>query len=260
MDPWNSFLEILHGNKDWVVDFVHRQGIQTNETQRCFALLPLFLTIARTVGKPLDLLELGASAGLNLLWDCYHYRYREGTWGSPDARLALTGEEIDPVPAELLTQEVVVNRRRGIDLNPVDVTTGDGFRLLASFVGADTGRVDRLRQAAAVLRGNPPELIRGDYLEILPHLLRERDDDKSVTVVFQTISTIYLPMEQRIQLRDVVEAFGKQRGLAWISTPTPEEHGQRRGDYPIELSIWPPGKRRIVARMTNSGDSLEWIG
>jgi hypothetical protein len=55
--------------------------------------------------------------------------------------------------------------------------------------------------------------------------------------------------------------------LAWISTPTPEEQGQTRpgslGDveaYPLELTIWPGGERRIVARMSNAGDTLQWIG
>ena len=41
--------------------------------QRCYALLPAFLACAD--GRPLDLIELGPSAGLNLLWDRYAYAY-----------------------------------------------------------------------------------------------------------------------------------------------------------------------------------------
>lgn len=48
--------------------------------------------------------------------------------------------------------------------------------------------------------------------------------------------------------------------LAWISTPTPEEHGQQRGDYPLEIAIWPPGSRTVVARMDNPGETIAWIG
>ncbi len=58
--------------------------MQTNEVQRSWALLPAFLTVAD--GRPLDLLELGPSAGLNLLWDRYATATRTGTWGQGDAR------------------------------------------------------------------------------------------------------------------------------------------------------------------------------
>ena len=172
-DPWSAFLDILHAHEDRVVDFVRRGPIQTNEVQRCFALLPLFLTVARTTGRPLDLLELGVSGGLNLFWDRYRYRYREGTWGDRDAGLALTGEEAAPVPGALLTEEVRVVRRRGIDLEPVDAAADAGFRLLASFFGADARRVDRLTRAVSAMGDERPELLRGDYLDLLPGLLAD---------------------------------------------------------------------------------------
>jgi hypothetical protein len=100
--------------------------------------------------------------------------------------------------------------------------------------------------------------VRGDYLDLLPAILRDRDDD-ALTVVFQTISTVYLADEGRTRLRVIVDEGGADGPLAWISTPTPEEHGQRRGDYPLELAVWPGGERRIVARMNIRGEWLEWL-
>src|SRR5204863_415514 len=83
------------------------------------------LELARTSGRRLDLLELGPSAGLNLLVDSYGYRYRNGAWGDADAALVLTGEERTPVPADLLAVQLPIGRRRGVDLNPVDVATDE---------------------------------------------------------------------------------------------------------------------------------------
>lgn len=182
--------------------------------QRCWALLPLFLTVARAAERPLDLIELGTSGGLNLYWDRYHYSYEAGMWGRQDARLRLTGEERSPVPGELLDVEVQVERRRGIDLNPIDVTTEEGIRLLRSFDPSQKHRT-RLQAAAEIVRCDRPELLRGDYLDLLPHLLHARDDT-TLTIVFQTLSTVYLSDEQRGRLRTIIEAAGAEAPLAWI--------------------------------------------
>lgn len=257
-DPWSAFRAIVEDHAAWLARFVVEHPIQTNEVQRCWALLPLFLTVAVRAGRPLDLVELGASAGLNLLWDRYGYSYRAGPWGEQTASLRLTGEERSAVPVELLRTVVDVRRRVGIDLNPIDVTTEDGLRLLEAFV-RDDGYRGRLERAAAVLQVDPPELVRGDYLDELPGLL-ERRSAETLTVVFQTHSTVYLSDDERSRLRSLVDEAGAEAPLAWISTPTPEEHGQRRGDYPLELAIWPPGTRQIVARTNVRGEWLEWSG
>jgi Uncharacterized protein conserved in bacteria (DUF2332) len=49
-----------------------------------------------------------------------------------------------------------------------------------------------MRLAADAVRRNPPELICADYVEALPDVLSNRGDT-ALTVVFQTISTVYLP-------------------------------------------------------------------
>jgi hypothetical protein len=258
-DTWHAFSSILRERGDWIARFVRQQPVQTNEVQRCFALLPLFLTVARAAARPVDLLELGPSAGLNLLWDRYRYRYRAGTWGLDTASLGLTGEERGPVPAALLREQVEVQRRRGIDLNPIDVMREGDVRLLFAFASLDDDVRCRLERAVEVARAQPPELIRGDYLELLPQLLADRDDG-TLTIVFQTHSTIYLPVEQRVRLRELIDKAAQAAPLAWISTPTPEEHGQSRGDYPLELALLPGQERRIVARTDVRGDWLDWLG
>jgi hypothetical protein len=255
---WNDFRSALEARRDFLARFVAEQAVQTNEVQRCFALLPAFLVLARETGADaLDLVELGPSAGLNLLWDRYAYAYRAGQWGA--AELLLRGVEYAPVPREVLARRPAVRQRLGIDLNPVDVTSEHGARLLRAFIWP--GRVERgqrLKKAIEIFRREPPVLVRGDYMELLPGLLAERDEG-ALTVVFQTASTGYLRPEQRVDLRELLESAGREGPLGWISTRAVEEREEKRDDsYELEVALWPEGKRRFLLRCDFHGNWIRW--
>ena len=47
---WDDFAAALAAHEAALARFVREQGVQTNETQRCVALVPAFLTVARCVG------------------------------------------------------------------------------------------------------------------------------------------------------------------------------------------------------------------
>jgi hypothetical protein len=261
---WEDFRAAIEENRDWVIGFLSEQSVQTNEVQRCFALLPGFLTIARAAGRPLDLLELGPSAGLNLLWDRYGYAYAAGTWGAPGALLRLDGEERSPVPAELLATSVEVRRRRGLDLDPVDVTTEHGERLLRAFLWPGRReREERLGRAIETLRASPPELVQGDYVERLGAALEQRDPG-SLTVVFETASRGYLSSEQQARVRAVLDEAAATGPLGWLATQTAAEARAAGGDpdssYFLELAVWPEVNRTVVAACDFHGNWLEWRG
>jgi hypothetical protein len=267
------FLEALSTHAAALTAFIATQGVQTNETQRCVGLLPCFLTIASETGLPLELLELGPSAGLNLLVDRYRYRYREGSFGPSDALLSFEADERGrAVPSRLLGLKsasdtvslapLVVRRRRGIDLAPVDVTTAEGRTLLRAFLWPGRAdRVARLEAALATFSREPvkPELLEGDYVKLLPGLLSDRPDD-AVTVVFQTASTGYLSDTERHSLAMRLEEAGADgRPLALVSTRTPAEREFDFDDrWELELRVW-PGNARLAAFIDFHGNWLEWL-
>ncbi len=257
---WSDFRAALESRREFLARFVREQAVQTNEVQRCYALLPAFLELARRSGaETLDLVELGPAAGLNLLWDRYGYTYRAGRWGSSE--LQLSGVEYGPVPRDVLARRVSVRRRLGIDLKPVDVTSEHGARLLHAFLWP--GRVERaqrLRAAIRILRREPPTLVRGDYVELLPSVLGERDEE-ALTVVFQTASTGYIGRERRAELRALLEAAGRDGPLGWVSTRAVEELEEDRHDsYELEVGLWPGGERRLLMRCDFHGSWLRWHG
>ena len=233
---WDAVDRALAEHAGFLRRFIVEQPVQTNEVQRSWVLLPLFLSAVRCA-TAVDVVELGASAGLNLVWDRYRYRYSAGAWGPPDAPLTLAGEERRPVPAELLAERPAVRSRVGIDLTPVDVTTDGGARLLRSFVWAgQEERLERLDRAIAVVRADPPELVRGDIVEALPGVL-ERLPEDGLTLVFQTAVFAYLTEDARTRVRELLDAADRE--LVFVSS------GRPRGDVRSwGMRIYRPGGRR----------------
>lgn len=247
---WEDIGAALDEHRAFLSRWTEEQDVQTNEVQRSWALLPGFLTLAD--GRPFDLLELGPSAGLNLMWDRYRYRYKTGTWGSRE--LELTGDDRTPPPAELFSRQVSVERRRGIDLNPVDVTTEHGARLLESFVWPDQEeRLQRLRRAIATVRQDPPELMRGDYVESLPALLRDRRPGTQM-VVFQTASTMYLDQGAMAMIRAALADAAREEPLVYLTTDrAPDDDG-----FALEIERYPDGRTERLGIFDFHGEWLDW--
>jgi hypothetical protein len=206
-------------------------------------------------GRPVDLIELGASAGLNLLWDRYAYRYGDLRWGPSDARLELAGEATGGPPAELFARRPRVRRRLGVDRAPVDVADAEGRLLLEAFVWADQPpRLERLRRALELAREDPPRLVRGDMADLLPELLRERDPGVQ-TLVFDSASLAYLSPDARGRVVEALEADGRRGGLTWASL----EYDEDEGSFALRLQTWPGDGRRRLALVDGHGASMQWL-
>jgi hypothetical protein len=251
-----SWDDPLEDHREFLTRFVSDQNVQTNEVLRSWILVPLFLRIAqRTGAEVLDLVDLGCSAGLNLVWDRYRHIYEEGEWGPDDALLTLSSEERKPVPGELLELRPRVRGRIGIDRNPIDVTTDEGARLLKCFVWAgQEGRLERLDRAIEALRDDPTELTRGDMAEVLPEVLAARAKD-ALTVVFATASLGYLPDEGVAHVRGSLDEAGKSGGLVFVNTGTGRTSEHHWG---LRIVYYPGAEREFAGEADYHGAWLDW--
>jgi hypothetical protein len=159
---YDAFRAFVLDHADQVVATVMARQTQTNEVGRCALLLPL---LARLPG-PLALVEVGASAGLCLLPDRYAYDYGGTILGDPAAPLQLACQPRGPVPIPTTLPMVVW--RRGVDLDPVDLHDPDAVRWLECCIWPDQPeRLARLQAAVAIAQTDPPEVVRGDLLELV---------------------------------------------------------------------------------------------
>jgi hypothetical protein len=254
---WADIDRAVEKEAEFLRRYVSEVEIQTNEVQRAWILLPCFLELARWSGTAeFDLVELGTSAGLLLLWDRYRYRYEAGEWGPHHAPLELAGEERGRVPDELLRVLPRIRRRVGIDRNPLDLRDAGDLLLLKSFVWA--GRDDRLARldaAAEALPHDPPELVRADFVEALPGELARREEG-ALMVVLNSAALGYVDDEGQRKVRDALERAGAEGELAYVTATQPESGSDLYWGLVVEL--WPGGHRRELAYADFHGGWLDW--
>jgi hypothetical protein len=255
---WDEVPGALVREAEFLRRFLREERVQTNEVQRSWVLVPCFLLVARRAGfGQVDLVELGPSAGLNLILDRYRCVYRAGQSGPADARVRLGGEERRPLPAELLARPLQVRSRVGVDRDPVDVTDPAQAELLRAFVWADQSRrLELFDLAVDELRRGPPELVRGDLDEELPRLL-VRLPEGALPIVFQTAVFGYVPAGVRARVRATLEEVGNSRPLAFVSSVPPREEGAAW--WGLSVRLWPGGEAEYVADADFHGTWLEWL-
>ena len=241
-----AFVAALATHRTTVAHALTR-GVQTNEPGRSASLLPGLVELARG-GLPLRLLEVGASAGLNLWFDRYRYEAEASAFGPAGSPLRFERPFLGAQPA---LEPVPVASRRGCDRAPIDPTTAAGRLRLRSFVWADQPeRRARLDAALEAVAGEPPVVDEADAVPWLQGRLAAASPGQ-VTVVVHTIVLQYLPTDDRRRFVALVEAAGERATpdapLAWLRM----EPGGDQAE--IRLTTWPGGTGHLVARSSYHG-------
>lgn len=230
-DPAPEVLEFAHARLDQLADEVSTRLVQTNEVARCTFLAPAVRAAAEHAAGPVALLEVGASAGLNLLLDRYGYRYRQAGRvlaelpGEPMLDCALDGPGI-PAHGPALT----VAWRTGIDLNPLDIDDPVDRRWLRALIWPDHhARAARLETALQVATTHTPRPVvhAGDATVLLPRLAA-RAPDTAHLIVYHSAVLAHMPADERARFEATVLACSAQRPLSWVQAePRPDGDSRR---------------------------------
>ena len=205
---WDAFREALLSRPDEMRSVMMTRNTQTNEPARCAVLLPVLAGLK----GPLALLEVGASAGLCLLPDCYGYDYGGQRLGK--------GEPVFPCRSagHVPTTLPHIVWRAGLDLNPIDPRDPDQAAWLETLVWPDQPhRLARLQAALAAARNDPPPVHRGDLRTDLPALAATAPRDATL-VVFHTAVLGYLADAGE---RAAFAASSMKLDGVWISNEVP---------------------------------------
>jgi hypothetical protein len=228
---------------------------QTNEVRRSAALMAGARVAARHFDLPIWLSELGASGGLNLMWDHYALDIGGTRFGADVPAVILTPEWKGDMPPD--TRPVIAGRG-GVDLNPLDPTEGeDQLRLIAYLWPDQPHRLQMTRAAASVATG---DLTRGDAIDWLAPRLHGAPEGH-LHLIQHTVAWQYFPAAAQARGRALIEAAGAQatarRPLAWLSMESDGDTTARIGAA-LRLRLWPGDLTLDLGRADFHGRWINW--
>ena len=246
-----AFTAFALAHRDRIIQYLESRMVQTNEVGRCAYLLPGFLTIAaENPGRALALLDVGASARLNLNWDEYRYRYSSGDeFGPTDSPVVIECDARNGLP-KLPTAFPQVSFRVGIDLAPVNLGDDEEYRWMQALVWPEHGeRAAALSSARDVWIHSRPTVLQGDTVELLPDTLRDIPED-SALCVFHCHTLNQFPAAARERFADILRAESMERVIYHI----PSE-GER---VALRKIVGGTAETRFTARRQVHGKWIEW--
>ncbi|WP_025899340.1 DUF2332 domain-containing protein [Sneathiella glossodoripedis] len=248
--------EAVEENEDFVLQYL-KSAPQTNEVRRAGILLPAFMEVAKRTGiNKFVMSELGASAGLNMLWDKYRYDYGGVNFGNSNSPVRICPDVSGQLPE---FQNVDVFDRSACDLNPVDVTLEKSVTRLLSYIWADQqDRIDRTRNAVELFKGTSASVEKSDAIEWLDLRLQQKYSG-AVHIIYHTIAWQYFPDERQVQGRNIIEQVGRNATdnapLAWVFLEA-DDVAPGAGLY---LQLWPGGQKILLGRGDYHGRWINWL-
>ena len=233
---------------------------QTNEAARSATYVTALHWLADRTGiARFEGLEIGSSAGLNLLLPYYHYDLGGVQSGPVNSPVSIVPEwRGDPPPAA----EFDMASMRGCDLKPRDLMDDSVYDTLRAYIWPDQPqRVARMESARKIHADHPPENDRADAADWLEAQLAEPQQDGVCRVLLHSIVWQYLPDNSKAAITAMMETAGAQasreRPLAWISLEA------NRDNFRHELTLrhWPgDGEAHMLGAAHPHGSWMEWAG
>ena len=230
---------------------------QTNEVARSAVLYAGLKAIADQTALPLQLFEVGASAGLNLVPDRLAYQFGNQTAGDLASSVKLAPKWSGPPPPNA---GVEIVSRRGCDRNPLDLSQPATADRLMAYIWPD--QQERLDRTAAAIALTKTASVAIDQEDAAPWVEANVSQDGShgcTRVLFHSIAFQYFDAETKDRIRRHMNALGEtatqNAPLAWLAFEADED-----GQPVLTLRLWPERCVLLLAKANAHVGWIEWLG
>ncbi|GAA3150172.1 hypothetical protein JOF29_008283 [Kribbella aluminosa] len=263
-------VEVMVGMAELVLERLVGRKVRGDEGGRHAVLYPAVAEVARRVGAgAVGLIDVGRSAGLNLVVDRVGISYGNGQlFGDAGSGVQASASVVRGglLPSTAMP-EVMARVAVGDEL--VDVTDADEARWLRACVPPDqVERLARLEAELALAAADPPVMVPGAVLDVLPEAIA-RVPDGVLPVVMTTWVLSSLDLEERLRFLQRLDEAATRRTVAWVSVegvgvaPGVPTYGDRRasGHSILGVSVFEHSSLHAtgVGRCWLRGEMLAWL-
>lgn len=262
---WPDFARYCREHGAQIRELLATRPVQMTYVERCRTLLPALCAVADQAGEPLNLVEIGCSAGVLLAFDHYAYELRPGERVGPaDAAIVLKGELHGGPPLRIPR----IGTRTGIDLNLMDPNSAEDRRwLLATCypeLRAEQAHLERAMDIVAAMQITWRE---GDALGHLAQALAETPDP---VCVYHSACLFYWSAEGKAALDAALREASRSRPIHRLGIEPSERFDEwqtGRGDETpgasgeITITSYRGGKAesRVVGRLSPDFGTVWWL-
>ena len=232
---------------------------QTNEAGRSANFIAAMLWLAGQGLPPkFECLEIGSSAGINLMLDRYGYDLGGVAVEPPDPVMQFAPEWNGASPPDK-TIEIVSTK--GCDVAPVDLTDPDqALRLKAYIWPEHTIRFERMEAAVHAASERAPDIVKSDAADFVESELARPQEEGTTRVLMHSIVWQYVPKDQQERIAQAMAAVGAQatpeRPLAWVSV----EADRTVHRHKLTVRYWPGGEDEVQLTWSHPhGADIEWL-
>ena len=232
---------------------------QTNEAGRSSNFILALLWLAeRGLSPRFECLEIGSSAGINLLIDRYRYELAGVEVGPATGALAFQPEWRGPPPPD---RQIEFASLRGCDVAPVDLTDpAQALRLKAYIWPEHHVRFARMDAAITAAFTCKPDIVGMNAAEFVELALAAPQAEGTTRVLMHSIVWQYVSADQQARVSAAMAEAGAkataERPLAWIAL----EANRTVHHHELTVRYWPGREQRLQLGVAHAhGAWLEYF-
>lgn len=236
-----------------IIKILQTKLVQTNEVRRCAYLYPAFCYMYEKVKRPLALIEIGTSAGLQLLFDKYSYSYGDkNVYGNVNSTLHITSRIITQQSPRFHQTAPPVTDRIGFDLHVNNVKDAEDYLWLKALIWPNhQERRELFEKAATYVKENQLQLIEGDGITLLPNVV-EKISEASVICIFHTHVANQIPKDAKLKLVHMIKKIGMNRDVFHLY------NNMFDGELHLDCFINGREAKKTIGKTDGHGRWFEW--
>lgn len=253
IDPYPVFRSFVLEFSEQITALIQEANVNMTVIKRSACLRALLIKVAAEMKwEKLHLVDIGCSAGFNLLLDHWRITYQgAGEVGPVESSVTfsieLRGDSVPP-----LGDTPTLLSRTGIDLDSFDLSNKEHERwLLGCLIPEDLESFEATKRAFPVLRQHMPRLVAGDAAILLAKVLQDIPEREPVVVMHSLALHLMAPRQRQAVYRTIRQASAI-RPIAKIGMELSGAHSA------LTVATGKDMEQRVVGEADDNATWMSW--